>query len=258
MFRAKKCITGEVRYHEDFGSHLLKHRRTIIVWLPPGYDNEPAKRYPVLYAHDGQNLFDPATAFAGVDWRLDETATRLIKRGRIAPIIIVGLYNTPARLEEYADTPVGRNYMKLLVEEVKPFIDQTYRTRPERDNTAVMGSSMGGLVSLYLLWKYPHVFSKAACLSGSLSWKKCHVLKMIADDTNPPRAVKIYFDHGGLGKEGEHARDFGRLRELLAAKGYREGVDFMCYFDKKGDHSERSWARRVKRPLTFLFCKQNR
>ena len=253
MFRAKKRITGEVRYHEDFSSNLLKHRRTIIVWLPPGYDNEPAKRYPVLYAHDGQNLFDPATAFAGVDWRLDETATRLIKRGRIAPIIIVGLYNTPARLEEYADTPVGRNFMKLLVEEVKPFIDQTYRTRPQRDNTAVMGSSMGGLVSLYMHWHYPNVFSKAACLSVSLFWKKCHVLKMIEQSRESPQDIKIYFDHGGVGKEGEHAEDFRRLRRILLQKGYREGVDFKYHFDKKGDHSERSWARRVRRPLLFLF-----
>ncbi len=254
LFRARRKMVGQVRHHRGVTTGLLKHKRDVIVWLPPGYDKEPDCHYPVLYMHDGQNLFDPATAFAGVDWRMDETATRLSKRGKMQEIIIVGIYNTPARLEEYADTKTGRNYMRFLVEELKPLIDKTYRTLPQREHTAVMGSSMGGLVSLYLVWKYPDIFSKAGCLSTSLSWRDRQVLKFIAAPAQAvPQDVKIYFDHGGLGEEGKYAADYLKLRDLFVEKGLRPDVDFKYYFDKKGDHSERSWARRVKRPLLFLF-----
>ena len=253
LFRSKKGIVGQVRYHRNVRSPLLKHKRDLIVWLPPSYDKLPQKRYPVLYMHDGQNLFDPATAFAGVDWRMDETATRLIKSGKIQEIIIVGLYNTPARLDEYADTVIGRNYMRFLAEEAKPFIDKAYRTLPTRENTAAMGSSMGGLISLYLVFSFPEIFAKAGCLSSSLFWHDHAVFDFISSQASVPKNVKIYIDHGGAGDEGKYAPDFRRLRDLLIEKGCRPGIDLEYYFDKRGDHSERSWARRVKQPLRFLF-----
>jgi len=253
LFRSKKGIVGQVRYHRNVTSPLLKYKRDIIVWLPPGYDERPETRYPVLYMHDGQNLFDPATAFAGIDWGMDETATRLIKKGKIQAIIIVGLTNTPARLDEYADTTIGRNYMRFMVEEVKPLIDKQYRTLPRREHTAVMGSSMGGLVSLYLIFLFPEIFSKAGCLSSSLFWHDHAVFDFISSQESVPNKVKIYIDHGGVGDEAKYAPDYRGLRDLLIEKGCRPGIDLAYCFDKRGDHSERSWARRVKRPLRFLF-----
>ncbi len=251
--RVEGGVTGTVRYHEAFPSRYLRRPRTLAVWLPPGYQSHTGARYPVLYAHDGQNLFDPRTAFAGVEWQLDETADRLIRQKRIQPIIMVGIYNTPDRLREYADTPLGRRYMRFIIEEVKPYIDAHYRTLPQREHTAVMGSSMGGLISLYLLWRYPEVFSKAACLSSTLGWRRAAVLRLIEQDPSPPRGFRLYIDHGALGEEGACAADFHRLVEILQRKGFHRGVDVQAIFDRRGDHSERAWARRVWRPLSFLF-----
>ncbi len=248
-------IIGEVNYHKDFKSNYLKHPRTLIVWLPPSYHKTTRKRYPVLYMHDGQNIIDPATSFAGVDWQVDETADQLIRQKKIEEIIVVGIYNSPDRLKEYSDTPKGRKYMKFLIKEVKPFIDITYRTQPDRSNTAVMGSSMGGLISLYLILKHPEVFSKAGCLSSTLGWRKGEILKLISKTKHLPKDIRIYFDHGGVGGETSGLPYFRKLRKLLLKKGMREGNDFLCFYDKQGDHSERAWAQRLWRPLTFLFGK---
>ena len=164
----KHKIVGKVEYHRKFYSKSLNNRRDIIVWLPPSYKKEKQRRYPVLYIHDGQNIMDPKTAYIGVDWQVDETVTRLIKSGELQEIIIVGIYNTPERLEEYSDSPKGNNYMKFMVEQLKPFIDKYYRTMPSNEYTAVMGSSMGGLISFLLAWNYPE------CI-----WKSCLYVQFI-------------------------------------------------------------------------------
>ena len=147
-----------------------------MVYLPPGYVEDTGRTYPVLYMHDGQNLFDPATAFGGNEWRLDDTAEELIERGAIEPLIIVGIYNTgEQRIHEYTpttDPKLGGGkadlYGKMLVEEVKPFIEKTYRTLPGPENTGMGGSSLGGLVTLHLGIQYPQVFGKLAVLSPSV------------------------------------------------------------------------------------------
>src|SRR5262249_44323272 len=155
-----------------FHSKILNNDRRLIVWLPPGY-NTRQQRYPVLYMHDGQNLFDDATSFLG-EWHADETATMLIEQKRIEPIIIVGVENTgTSRLDEYTPTEGedrtgattrraggrGELYAQFLIQEVKPFIDANYRTLPDREHTAVAGSSLGGLISLYLGYQHGDVFS---------------------------------------------------------------------------------------------------
>jgi len=157
-FKVAGQITGKIEYHKNFGIEGLKPR-DIIVWLPPNYERESGKRYPVLYMHDAQNIFDPHTSNTFIDWQVDETADSLIRNGEIEPIIIVGINNTDERSIEYSDTPLGHLYMNLIIEKVKPFVDSKYRTLPDRKNTAVGGSSMGGLISMMCTWEYPDVFS---------------------------------------------------------------------------------------------------
>jgi len=147
-----------LRKHENFRSRFLRNQRDLIVYRPPGYDAQRDRRFPVLYLHDGQNLFDGATSFIpGMDWQVGQTADAGISDGTVEPLIIVGMYNTKARIREYTPTHVpklggGRadRYAKFLIEEVKPYIESEYRTLPEPENTGIGGSSLGGLVSLYL------------------------------------------------------------------------------------------------------------
>src|SRR3954464_10805498 len=150
--------TDSVRRHHNFLSQYVAYRRDLVVYLPPDYEQSDG-RYPVLYLHDGQNLFDPETAYVkGMDWRVDETADELIREQRVEPLIIVGIYNTGEhRLDEYTPTPDkklgGGNadlYGRMLVEEIKPFIDGEYRTLTDPNCTGLGGSSLGGLVSVYL------------------------------------------------------------------------------------------------------------
>ena len=250
-------ITGNLQYHHNFYANQLKNERTIVVWLPKSYEKELQKYYPVLYMHDGQNLFDPKTSYIGVDWQMDETADSLIKKGEIEEIIIVGIYNTTDRIEEYSDTEKGRAYMDFIINDLKPFIDSNYRTIPDREHTAIMGSSMGGLISCFLIWRYPEVFSKAACLSTSLLWNNGALMKEIENFTGKKPKIKIYLDSSGQGSEGRMKPHYEKMNELLVSKGFVEGVDFAYYFDKEGDHSERAWEKRAWRPLKFLYGTEN-
>ncbi len=247
-------VKGNVRYHRKFQSSKLGNDRDLVIWLPPDYEKETSRRYPVLYAHDGQNLFDPSTAFAGVDWAVDETADGLIRAGRIQPIIIVGIWNTPDRLNEYT-TIRGREYATFLIHELKPFIDANYRTLTDRANTAVMGSSLGGFISLLLAWEHPEVFSMAACLSGSWMWGDAAALRLIEDDTTAVPDLKLYLDHGSEGDEGRYAWLFRTIRDTLIGRGFVLDKNLQYNFGIGDGHNESAWARRVWRPLVFFFGK---
>ena len=245
-------ITGEVKYHRNFkGDGLLP--RDIIVWLPPSYEKELLKRYPVLYAHDGQNLFDPSTSSIGVDWQLDETADSLIKQGKIHEIIIVGIYNSPRRMKEYYTGDTGETYLKFVVNELKPFIDKTYRTLPNRENTASIGSSAGGLVSFMLVWEYNNVFSKAACISPAFFIRGLDYITPVLESRVKRKNVKIYIDCGGKGLDSILLTGTKKMLSALKEKGYRKGKDYQWYFDKTGEHNEQNWARRLWRPLEYLY-----
>jgi len=248
-------VTGNVRYHKQFHSAKLGNDRDVIVWLPPDYEKENSRRYPVLYAHDGQNLFDPSTAFAGVDWAVDEAADSLIRAGKIEPIIVVGIANTPDRMNEYT-TAKGREYAAFIINELKPFIDANYRTLPGRDHTAVMGSSLGGLISLYVAWENPQVFGMAACLSGSWMWDNVAAFRLIEDDTTAAPAIKIYLDHGSEGDEGRYAWIYRTIRDTLIGRGFVLGKNLVYNFGIGDAHDESAWARRVWRPLVFFFGKK--
>ncbi len=220
------------------------------MWLPPGYKKQRNmfKKYPVLYMHDGQNIIDPKTAFAGKDWRVDETVVRLSKARRMKEIIVVGIYNTQERLEEYSYCGRGHQYLKFVVDELKPFIDSNYRTLPDRINTAVMGSSMGGLISFIAGWKYDDVFSMVGCMSSSFYYDNEKVFEMINEYKGPRKKVKFYIDHGEDGLlRGQ--RMFCRLTGI----GYVIGKDIDYFYARGAEHNETAWAERLERPLLFFF-----
>lgn len=245
-------ITGTVEYHRNMkGSEI--NPRDIIVWLPPDYQLDRSKRYPVLYMHDGQNIIDPATSSFGVDWGADGTADSLIKAGKMQSIIIVGIYNTKDRFAEYSYTDSGYAYMKFIAEDLKPFIDKTYRTLPDRNNTATMGSSMGGLISLMLAWEYSDVFSKAACLSPAFKIRQLDYLPHIYAYKGKKKDIKLYIDNGGIALESELRPGIDEAIEALKGKGFKEGNDLETFFDENAEHNERAWAKRLYRPMLFLF-----
>jgi predicted alpha/beta superfamily hydrolase len=248
---AAKPIVGSVRYHRDFPSIRLRYSRDIIVWLPPSYETNLRKRYPVLYVHDGQNLMDPTTAFLGTDWQLDETANTLMAASWLQEFIIVGIYNTPDRNTEYTGGLRGQNYAQFVILELKPFIDSIYRTRPDFRNTAVMGSSLGGLISLYFAWWYPDVFYQAASLSGSFFWNRKALIKQIQNYAGPKKRIRIYLDVGS--REGLLRSEYFEMVKALEAAGYTKGLDLQYYLGEGDEHNEESWGRRVWRPLLFMF-----
>jgi predicted alpha/beta superfamily hydrolase len=250
-------ITGTVKYHRAMTGEGIKPR-DVGVWLPPSYAAASERRYPVLYVHDGQNAFDPTTSFLGVDWQIDETADRLIREGKLQEIIVVGIYNSDERRQDYSDTPKGRAYMKFVVENLKPFIDRAYRTLPGRDQTAVMGSSMGGLISFLLAWNYPQVFSQAACLSPAFVYNVAEVdaVALVDNYTGTNKAIRLYVDNGGVGLESQLQPGVEAMLRALQAHGFEMGKNLEWYHDLEAEHSERAWSKRVWRPLLFLFGKK--
>ncbi len=260
---------GSVRYHLDFASQFLPHPRTISVWVPPGYDLEPDCRFPVLYMHDGQNLFDPETAFAGNPWWADEVAEREIRAGRVQPLIIVGIANSPDRIREYGprhgNTTEGdwsREYGRFLVEEVKPFVDASYRTLREPEHTGIGGSSMGGLISLHLCKWYPGVFGRCAALSPSLWWERESFLHDLSVSPEWLETCRVWLDMGtreGATEAGMSAM-VGRARRLaqrFARRGMREDEQFHFEAVDGGMHNEAAWGSRLDRVLRFLFRAAN-
>ncbi|MFZ2864918.1 MAG: alpha/beta hydrolase-fold protein [Ignavibacteriaceae bacterium] len=250
LSEGKDEIVGKVEYHKEVFSPTLNNKRDIVVWLPKGYGSpkKSKKQYPVLYMHDGQNILDPKTSYTGKDWRVDETATRLIKQKKIKEIIVVGIYNTTDRLDEYSWSEKGQNYLKFIVTELKPFIDSAYKTMPDKDNTAIMGSSMGGLISFYAAWHYPEVFSMAGCMSSSFYYNNDRSIKQVEDYKGPKKHIRFYIDHG----EDGAIRGQGMF-VALSKKGYVIGQDIDYYYAPGAEHNEKEWAARLERPLIFFF-----
>lgn len=334
-----RTFTGDIRLHEDFASDHVA-TRDLLVYLPPGYDDAPDRHYPVLYLHDGQNIFDASDM--GMEWQMDEAAERLIRAGAIEPVILVGLSNTAARTDEYTptrftmtqtftrnmpaagsqvrdfvgtyvqgentatversddglvlrlgslnlplaedgpdtfthaprqlrlrfdrdensavtqmrvETPSrggqGDAYGRFLVEEAKPFIDATYRTLPEASHTALGGSSLGGLITLYLGHKYPGTFGQLLVVSPSIWWDDRFLLRQtqnLAEKTDQ----RIWLDMGTA--EGETALPNARaLRDALVAQGWEEGIDLVYVEAENARHDETAWAARAPEMLRFLY-----
>ncbi|MEP6635189.1 MAG: alpha/beta hydrolase-fold protein [Acidobacteriota bacterium] len=266
MAQQPHTLTGDIRVHQNFHSAILNNDRDVLVYLPQGYATQSRGRYPVLYLHDGQNLFDGATSFIpGQEWRVDETAERLIAAGKIEPLIIVGIYNNKDRINEYTPAADAKYkmggkadlYGRMLVEELKPFIDSRYRTKRGAEQTGLGGSSLGGLLSLYLALKYPKVFGRAAVVSPSVWFANKYIVHYVEALPKKP-SVRIWMDIGTReGRTPEEAQqtvnDTRLLKETLEKKGWKVGKD-LIYLEAEGaEHNERAWAARFESILTFLF-----
>jgi predicted alpha/beta superfamily hydrolase len=257
---------GELRSHRDFASEILKNRRTIVVHLPPKYATDVRKRYPVFYLHDGQNVFEAATSCFGVEWQADESADRLIGEGRIEPLILVGIYNTPDRINEYTTHydprqrlgGKGRAYGDFVMEELKPFIDRHYRTLPGREHTAVGGSSLGGLITLGMAREQHEHFSKCAILSPSLWWDGGRLLRELGRTKKWLRDMRFWIDMGT--GEGDTRRNppsgivqLRRLRRIFTSARLRPDLDYHYWEVEGGEHNEANWAARFDKVLLYFF-----
>jgi len=250
-------IQGKVDYL-GIRSYPGLRNREVIVWLPTAYLENPSKRFPVLYAHDGQNMVDHRTAFLNGDWRADETIEDMAKNKQIDPPIMVCIYNTKDRLEEYNDTKLGRRYLEFIVKDIKPFIDKHYRTKTSVEDTAVIGSSMGGLISFLAVWYYPNVFGKAACLSP-LFWGKTTVdveaWQMVENNPEHKLNAEIYMDNGTADLERKLMPGCIQMLRVLKARGYEEKKNLLWFCDEGAWHNEHAWAERLWRPIKFLYGK---
>lgn len=281
--------SGSIKRFEHFPSQFVDPR-TVDVWLPADYDGN--KKYAVLYMQDGQMLFDSTKTWNHLEWGVDETLGRLIREKKIGPCIVVAIWNNgPKRAIEYlpqkafdalsksekqllftgkdsrnqkpllSGVPVSDNYLKFLVRELKPHIDKTFSTRPERAHTFVMGASMGGLISMYAICEYPKVFGGAACLST-------HWIGVYRKENNPvpaallnylkqhlpaPKGHRLYFDHGTVKQDSLYGIYQKQADAILKARGYELNKNWLTRVFEGAEHSERAWRRRFDIPLLFLF-----
>jgi predicted alpha/beta superfamily hydrolase len=237
-----RCSVCELRRLAVAASGESHHYR---VFYPPGYHENTLRRYPVLYMQDGQNLFFPGEAFQGEHWRIAETLTLLDSMNALQQVIVVGIYPGD-RVRDYT-RPGYEAYGRFLVEELKPAIDAGFRTLTAPRETAVMGSSLGGVVSFYLAWQHPRVFGMAACMSSTFGWRD-DLLERVAGEAKPD--IRLYLDSGWPSDNYEVTRN---LRECLLRRGFSEGVDLLYLAFPQALHDERSWAMRAHIPFQHLF-----
>lgn len=255
--------------------------RDVWVWTPPAYDAHLHMCFPVIFMHDGQNLFYPEKSYTHITWGVAETITKLSAWGFIQPAIVVGIDNTQNRFGDYLplrpyETPQGQaflgrltgaekeeldridwvadQYLELLVAEIKPRVDQDFRTLPDSDHTFVMGSSMGGLISLYALTEYPQVFGGAGCLSTH--WPVMHNFMRLYLQEKLPSAGehRLYYDYGTEGLDSEYAPYQQAVDALMVEKGYQYGVDWLTRLYPGADHHEQAWRSRLQIALRFLLA----
>ena len=264
-------IVGTIQRYDDFPSNFVT-ARNLDVWLPPDYSED--KRYPVLYMHDGQNIFEPISSIGGVSWEMDKAITRLAEAKKIPSVIVVGVWNSDIRWREYMPQkayeaagfemnrksfvkragagPISDSYLNFLVKEVKNFIDANYPTLPDQRNTFIMGSSMGGLISLYAISQYPDVFHGAGCLSTHWSAGMNELVHEIARMLPDPKSHKLYFDYGTKGLDAKYEPFQLQMDEHLRRAGYTES-NWLTRKFKGAGHNETAWRTRVEIPLLFLL-----
>jgi len=269
---------GKFIVHENFKSNYVD-ARNVEVFLPSGYDASATKKYKVLYMHDGQNLFTTKNSYRGIEWGVDEAVDSLMNTNKIKNTVVVAIWNNGAkRFSEYMpkapaeitekeeikqemkkitgfDSLYSDDYLKFLVEELKPFIDKAYNVSTKTEDTSIMGSSMGGLISLYAICKYPKVFGAAGCLSTH--WP-VQVLGPAYIQTLPasfpdPKTHKIYFDFGTEGLDAQYEPFQKQVDAMMTTKGFTEGSNWITKKFEGADHNEESWNARIHIPLEFLL-----
>lgn len=264
-------VVGRLIYWKDVESEYLGPARHVSVWLPPGYDPDGEARYPVLYMSDGQNLFDPRIANTGVDWGVDEAITSLAEDGAIPPVIVVSTWSTGDRGPEYSPWHGAPRYARFLIEELMPRVNEEYRTATGPENTVHMGSSMGGLLSFYLVTNHPDVFGACGCLSTHFPLSEAQWGEVLGEETGEepdetpfilrdieagltvPDGVRYWFDYGTEGLDASYGPPHQAVREWLLSQGLVEGEDFVMREYPGADHNEASWRARLDDPLVFLF-----
>jgi predicted alpha/beta superfamily hydrolase len=280
---------GKVSRIIEFPSKYV-NKRNVDVWLPDNYSSE--KKYAVLYMHDGQMLFDSTTTWNKQEWRVDEVATELMNSNKTKDFIVVGIWNDGqnrhadyfpqkpyenlskkekkyvfAELKKSGRTvksfrPQSDVYLKFIVQELKPFIDQNYSTNPSPENTCIAGSSMGGLISMYAICEYPMVFGNAACLSTH--WPGTFALEnnpipgafnaYLRKNLPEPSSHKIYFDYGNKTLDALYPPLQKEVDRIMELRGYSTN-NWLTYFDDGADHSEKAWAARLLIPIQFMLRK---
>ncbi len=262
---------SNIIFVKDFQSKLIA-ARNIEIWLPPSYSKNENQKFPVLYMHDGQNVFNPNTSYTKIDWGVDEAMTELIKKGEVNEAIVIGIWNTEKRFEEYmpqraaeiykennknypreADEIISDNYLKFIVEELKPFIDSNYRTLTENQNTFIMGSSMGGLISAYAVCEYPEIFSAAGCVSTHWPVGEGIMIDYLKKNLPAPENHKFYFDFGTETLDAQYEPFQIKADEVMSIAGYEEGKNWITKKFPGEGHTEKAWRKRVHIPLKFLL-----
>ena len=271
---------GTLERFPQFTSQFVPSR-DVVVWLPEGY--QTGDSCDVLYMHDGNMLFDATTTWNRREWQVDEVTDSLIQAGLIRPCIVVGIYNTDDRLTEYFPAKTWQHvaeadrkdadlkkltadaYLQFIVEELKPFIDQRYKPLTTREHTFMMGSSMGGLISLYALCEYPQVFGGVACLSSHLSM--AHLpngvdgepwatgfRNYVGQHLPEANGSLVYMDHGTEGFDADYGQYQEQLDSVIRAKGW-DAQHYMSLVFDGDDHNETCWGKRLNQPLQFLLSK---
>jgi predicted alpha/beta superfamily hydrolase len=263
------AVTGDLRLHE-LRSLVFRNTRMLRVWLPPRYDapDNNTRQYAVLYLNDGQNLFDRATAFGGVEWQVDETADRLIRQEVIPPLIIVGIDNAQSdRIKEFLPyrsfnppvlRPQGKRYPDFLMSEVMPFVQERYRIAKGPENTGLGGSSLGALISLYTVIDRPGVFGRLLLESPSLFISHRKILKYSRRCRQWPEKIFLAIGTREAGSEDKDKRvlaDVRLLERILRSAGL-DDRRLRVKIDEGGTHNEGEWAKRFPEALSFLFGKQ--
>jgi predicted alpha/beta superfamily hydrolase len=268
-------LIGKIDRIDSFNSKFVIPRR-VDIWTPPTYAEDPTQRFKVLYMHDGETTFDPSTSkWSHTAWGIDETVTRLMMEDKIQPTIVVAIWSTDIRVAEYMlqklpKTPTyaglvrtinrwvstdicSDNYLRFIVEELKPFVDANYRTLSGQQDTSIMGSSMGGLISMYALCEYPRVFGGAGCVSTHFPLGRGIALKYLQEHLPDPATHKFYFDFGTKTVDKNYEKYHKWSDAILTSAGYRQPENWITRKFEGHEHSEIYWRKRVHIPLEFLL-----
>ncbi len=261
-------VQGTLTYWKDVKSDFVREPRHVEIWLPPGYGDDPERRYKVIYMHDGENLFDPRIANTGVDWGVDEAMMRGVQSGQFEAAIVVAAWSTANRGFDYSPWHGAAQYARFLIEELMPRVNAEFRTLTGAENTVVMGSSMGGLLSYYLVKNHPEVFGACGCVSSHFALsaadftgqtgadKTPYIVKDIAAGHTVPQGIRFYFDYGTETLDSTYEKDHAPVRDWLLNQGLVEGRDLKMRKYDGAAHSEASWRARLDDQLNWLLSRR--